>query len=639
MPEYMGKASGKNYSFFPLNAPWVLVKESNVPDMSPQQPVEKHRSSSKPIALISRRGTLNIPFNRKELYSMAMGKRTPRQQTMWVNHSQLPKGKGHPFYTRLNELLAKDGFDAWAIAWNCQDRLSLRAFLGIALHEPTPDHSSLTIWRQRLSLDVYRAAFQRILAIVHRQGLILAYVPGVDSTHLAYKSEHAIDLSSGALLAAEIHAGGSGDATTMEATLTAASDNLASLGDGAPEILCAMAYKRYHKTKLYLFPRKDMRFFPLLRLVSFLVTLICSLAKWGASLLVLLSILLAAEKVHAVSFDCGKVNNRVEKMICADADLSKLDDKITNVYRRISSIRQESDVLRQAQNTWLQKRNRCADVACVRRAYWVRLQELEQSEADAEKKGNRFMSRSISRKKRLYGYCVDVQDPHNCGEQSGKGYAVCETYLNHLNTLTKLPSCQVVVPPGFHRPIWRKLDVMQHLKWAYQAEQFSHLGSDEDFRSENPDEEAWRKKFIEEIQNNTIVPAMQTAKITPVEGGEEIALLAYTRNQRACMDVVQGRSKGSFWDDIGYAHFRIMNTPNRQLAMIPGAVNSISKPMILLLYKNRPYFVKKYTTGYTLPGWLIVTFDRELYFLSVTKQKEQQYWVSNQCEFDPVEKK
>lgn len=43
---------------------------------------------------------------------MAMGKRTPRQQTMWVNHLQLPKGKGHPFYTRLNDLLAKDGFDA-----------------------------------------------------------------------------------------------------------------------------------------------------------------------------------------------------------------------------------------------------------------------------------------------------------------------------------------------------------------------------------------------------------------------------------------------------------------------------------------------------------------------------------------------
>ena len=70
------------------------------------------------------------------------------------------------------------------------------------------------------------------------------------ATHLAYKSEHAIDLSSGALLAAEIHAGGSGDATTMEATLAAASDNLASLGDGAPEILCAVADKGYHKAEL-----------------------------------------------------------------------------------------------------------------------------------------------------------------------------------------------------------------------------------------------------------------------------------------------------------------------------------------------------------------------------------------------------
>ena len=69
-----------------------------------------------------------------------------------------------------------------AIAWNCQDRLSLRAFLGIPLHESTPDHSSLSIWRQRLPVEVYRAAFQRILAIVHKQGLISAYAAGVDST-------------------------------------------------------------------------------------------------------------------------------------------------------------------------------------------------------------------------------------------------------------------------------------------------------------------------------------------------------------------------------------------------------------------------------------------------------------------------
>ncbi len=118
---------------------------------------------------------------------MANGRRKPEQQKMWINQHQLPKGQGHPFYSRLNDFLARmastpglknsapqalparEGTPyrrefisgccssaTWrgfvsdrAIAWNCQDRLSLRAFLGIPLHESTPAHSSLSIWRQR----------------------------------------------------------------------------------------------------------------------------------------------------------------------------------------------------------------------------------------------------------------------------------------------------------------------------------------------------------------------------------------------------------------------------------------------------------------------------------------------------------
>ena len=70
------------------------------------------------------------------------------------------------------------------------------------------------------------------------------------TTHLAYKSEHAVDRASGAMLAAEIHAGDCGDTSSMEATLDAANENLASLGDEAPEILCAVADKGYHKAEL-----------------------------------------------------------------------------------------------------------------------------------------------------------------------------------------------------------------------------------------------------------------------------------------------------------------------------------------------------------------------------------------------------
>jgi transposase len=48
-------------------------------------------------------------------------------------------------------------------------------------------------------------------------------------THLAYKPEHAVDLDTGAIVAAEIHAADRGDTATMPETLEAAEANLASV--------------------------------------------------------------------------------------------------------------------------------------------------------------------------------------------------------------------------------------------------------------------------------------------------------------------------------------------------------------------------------------------------------------------------
>jgi transposase len=45
---------------------------------------------------------------------MAMGKRrTERQETLFIATDRLPRAAGHPFYERLNHLLAETGFDAW----------------------------------------------------------------------------------------------------------------------------------------------------------------------------------------------------------------------------------------------------------------------------------------------------------------------------------------------------------------------------------------------------------------------------------------------------------------------------------------------------------------------------------------------
>jgi transposase len=157
---------------------------------------------------------------------MAMGKRKQQQQEeLFVTTSALPKSAGHPFYRKLNELLAEAGFDRWierrceryyvteekrgqpsippgvyfrmllvgyfegidsqrGIAWRCADSLSLRQFLGIPLDEGTPDHSTLTNTRNRIPQEVFDEVFQFVLGIASGKKLLSGKTVGVDSTTL-----------------------------------------------------------------------------------------------------------------------------------------------------------------------------------------------------------------------------------------------------------------------------------------------------------------------------------------------------------------------------------------------------------------------------------------------------------------------
>jgi transposase len=157
---------------------------------------------------------------------MAMGKRKQeRQETLFITAEGLAHSPGHPFYRRLNELLAEAGFDRWiedrcrryyateekrgqpsippgvyfrmllvgyfegigsqrGIAWRCADSLSLRQFLGLPLEESTPDHSTLTNTRNRLPQEVFEEVFQFVLSIAAAKKLLSGKTVGVDSTTL-----------------------------------------------------------------------------------------------------------------------------------------------------------------------------------------------------------------------------------------------------------------------------------------------------------------------------------------------------------------------------------------------------------------------------------------------------------------------
>ena len=69
-----------------------------------------------------------------------------------------------------------------AIAERCDDSRSARFFLGYDLTEHTPDHSTLSIIRDRLGEDVYQDVFLLILSALQTHGLVKGKNVGIDTS-------------------------------------------------------------------------------------------------------------------------------------------------------------------------------------------------------------------------------------------------------------------------------------------------------------------------------------------------------------------------------------------------------------------------------------------------------------------------
>jgi transposase len=153
---------------------------------------------------------------------MAIGRRAPKQDELFIPTAKLATGPGHPFYTKLNSVLEEAGFDEFVemlcepyykeggrpgippgvyfrmlfigyfealdsqrgIAWRCADSYGLRAFLGVGLTEDTPVHASMTIIRQRLPEVVFDQVFVFVLSLLQRKGLLRGKSVAIDATTL-----------------------------------------------------------------------------------------------------------------------------------------------------------------------------------------------------------------------------------------------------------------------------------------------------------------------------------------------------------------------------------------------------------------------------------------------------------------------
>jgi transposase len=70
------------------------------------------------------------------------------------------------------------------IAWRCADSLSLREFLGVDATQRTPDHSSLTVIRKRLPIEVFYDVFTFVLKLAEKKGFFRGKIAGIDATLL-----------------------------------------------------------------------------------------------------------------------------------------------------------------------------------------------------------------------------------------------------------------------------------------------------------------------------------------------------------------------------------------------------------------------------------------------------------------------
>jgi transposase len=154
---------------------------------------------------------------------MAMGTRREHQEELWIPACTLARPAGHPFYERLNQLVAEHDFDRFVegkcarlyaatmgrpglapgiyfrpllvgyfegidsergIAWRAGDSLTIRAFVGIPLAEGAPDHTTISRTRRLIDLETHRQVFAWVEGLLAAAGLVKGKRIGIDATTL-----------------------------------------------------------------------------------------------------------------------------------------------------------------------------------------------------------------------------------------------------------------------------------------------------------------------------------------------------------------------------------------------------------------------------------------------------------------------
>ncbi len=131
---------------------------------------------------------------------------------------------------------------------------------------------------------------------------------------------------------------------------------------------------------------------------------------------ILPAVLLLALTSPAAAFDCGKARTEVEKAICADPDLKRLDDDLGEAYAEVKglSTRSEQKMLARAQKDWIASREQCGTSpdgleACIRKETQERLALFAGEPESGPGTGSRLIPVFVRQEGSETVYDLDIQ--------------------------------------------------------------------------------------------------------------------------------------------------------------------------------------------------------------------------------------
>lgn len=95
-------------------------------------------------------------------------------------------------------------------------------------------------------------------------------------------------------------------------------------------------------------------------------------------LAICITLIILVSQAYTASFDCKKTNTDTEKRICADENISRLDEELSKIYKQALSTESSKEELKKQQLMWIKKvRNTCKDTECLMVKYDERIAVLK----------------------------------------------------------------------------------------------------------------------------------------------------------------------------------------------------------------------------------------------------------------------